>query len=49
MENCGKGDVGGSGGQKFYKFLDEDAYEELFETQMETIWYSILLAILCKF
>ena len=24
------------GGQKFYKFLDEDAYEELFETQMET-------------
>ena len=35
-ENCGKGDVGGSGGQKFYKFLDEDAYKELFETQMET-------------
>ena len=24
------------GGQKFHKFLDEDAYEELFETQMET-------------
>lgn len=24
------------GGQKFYKFLDEDAYKELFETQMET-------------
>ena len=35
-DNCGKGDVGGSGGQKFHKFLDEDAYEELFETQMET-------------
>lgn len=35
-ENCGKGDVGGSGGQKFYKFLDTDAYKELFETQMET-------------
>ena len=27
-ENCGKGDVGGSGGQKFYKFLDKDAYKD---------------------